>query len=86
MTRAQIKNKLAKLVEKCTGGSVPTSKEEAFLLLDQEGNFDSVSALQLVFDVEENFNIVVEDDEIHPHNFRSLDALTDFVRRKVSRI
>ncbi len=86
MTRAQIKNKLEKLVEKSEGRSKTESKEEVFLLFGQEGTFDSVSALQMVFDVEENFNIVIEDKEIHPDNFHSLDALTDFIRRKVSQV
>lgn len=86
MNRSQIRNKLEKLLEKSDGCSKSASKEEVFLLFGQEGTFDSVSALQLVFDVEENFNVVVEDEEIHPDNFHSLDALTDFIQRKVSQV
>ena len=84
MTRAQIRNKLENLVEKSAACSASEAKEEMFLLFGREGTFDSVSALQLVFDVEENFDIVVEDQEIHPDNFQSIDALTDFIHRKVS--
>jgi acyl carrier protein len=84
VTRAQIRNQLEQIVEKSEGGSKAASQDEVFLLFGQEGAFDSVSALQLVFDVEENFNIVIKDEEIHPDNFHSLDALTDFIRRKVS--
>jgi acyl carrier protein len=71
-------------VEKSDGRSKSASSDEPFLLFGQEGTFDSVSALQLVFDVEEHFNIVVEDEEIHSDNFHSLDALTDYIQRKVS--
>jgi acyl carrier protein len=85
VTRAQIRTKLEQIVKRSDGPSHSAPQEDAFALFGQKGVFDSVSALQLVFDVEEQFGIVVEDEEIGPDNFHSLDALTDYIQRKVSK-
>ena len=86
MTRAQIREQLGNLIEKIDGDSDSESMEDVFFRLGYQAAFDSVSALQLVFDIEERFKIVVADEDIHPDNFHSLDALADYVERKVSEI
>jgi acyl carrier protein len=55
-----------------------------FPLLGHEGIFDSVAALRLVTALEKEFGIVVDDEEIRSENFRSLDALSDYLARKLS--
>jgi acyl carrier protein len=84
MTRPQIRKQLGNLIEKIDGHKGVGSSEDLFFRLGDESAFDSVSALQLVFDIEERFKIVVADEDIHPDNFHSLDALTDYLQRKLS--
>lgn len=49
-----------------------------------QGTLDSMGVLQIVAFVEKSFSFRVADEEIVPENFQSLNALTDFVRRKTS--
>jgi acyl carrier protein len=46
------------------------------------GFVNSLFAAQLVMFVEDAFGIVVENEEMELANFRSIDAVTDFVARK----
>jgi acyl carrier protein len=47
-----------------------------------QGVIDSMGILQIVNFMEEKFGISVIDEEIIPENFRTLNALTNFVVRK----
>jgi acyl carrier protein len=49
-----------------------------------EGIVDSTGVLELVMFVEENFGIAVEDEEISPDNFDSVNALAGYVQRKLN--
>jgi acyl carrier protein len=49
----------------------------------EEGIVDSTGVLELVMFVEETFNIPVEDEEIMPENFDSVEQLARYVRTKV---
>jgi acyl carrier protein len=49
-----------------------------------EGVVDSTGTLELVTFVEETFNITVEDDEIEPDNFDSVNNLYAYIQRKSS--
>jgi acyl carrier protein len=53
--------------------------EASFL---EEGIVDSTGVLELVMFVEENFDIVVDDEDIVPENFDSVGQLATFVRQK----
>ena len=55
--------------------------DDSFL---QEGIVDSVGVMDLVSFVEENFNIAVDDHEIVPDNFDSVNKLADYVRSKAA--
>ena len=46
------------------------------------GLVDSMFAVQLVAFTEQEFDIIVEDDDLDMDNFRSVDGLTSFVERK----
>lgn len=50
----------------------------------EEGIVDSTGVLELVMFVEENFGITVEDEEILPDNFDSVNALVGYVQRKLN--
>lgn len=47
-----------------------------------KGIIDSMGVLQIVGFLEERFGVRVEDDEITPTHFRSLETLTNFVQSK----
>jgi acyl carrier protein len=53
-------------------------------LLLERGILDSLGILDVVAFVEGEFSIVLFDEELVPENFRSIDALTSFLRRKLS--
>ena len=48
------------------------------------GFVNSLFAMQLVMFVEEEFGIIVEDDDLDIDNFRTIDAIADLVQRKKS--
>ena len=56
---------------------------EDFVLGDQ-GQLDSVWALQLVVALEKEFAISIDDGDVNAENFQDLPSLTQFVTRKLS--
>jgi acyl carrier protein len=50
----------------------------------QEGIVDSVGVMELVLFVEEQFGISVDDQDITPDNFDSINLLADYIRRKAA--
>lgn len=46
------------------------------------GIIDSLGMLELVKVIERRFQVKVEDEELSPENLDSLDALTEYLRRK----
>jgi peptidyl carrier protein len=50
--------------------------------LMESGALDSLEFIQLVYEVQEHFGIEVEDVEITPGNFGSIEAISAFVRRR----
>ena len=62
------------------------TENESVLRNDQSlfasGTLDSTGILELVSFVEETFGISIDDDEMIPANFETIDALAAFVSRK----
>ena len=56
-----------------------------FVLLGDDGAFDSVTALGLVLALEKEFGIVVRDDDVQPENLRNLDSIVKFVQAVLAR-
>jgi len=50
----------------------------------EKGIIDSTGVLELVSFVEDNFKIEVNDEELVPDNFDSVNKLGEYVRRKTS--
>jgi acyl carrier protein len=50
--------------------------------LVEQGVLDSMSILKLATFLEEEFGIAVEDQDLVPENFETLDAIRDFVVRR----
>jgi acyl carrier protein len=56
-----------------------------FVLLGEEGAFDSVTALELLLALEKEFGIVVKDDDVQPANLRNLESIVNFVKAALAR-
>lgn len=48
----------------------------------EQGILDSTGVLELVFFIEEEFHVKVDDEEITPENLDSIEKLTAFVGKK----
>lgn len=46
------------------------------------GLIDSLKMMDLIFHLEKNFEISIDDDELMPENFDSIDAIADFILSK----
>jgi len=49
----------------------------------ETGMIDSLGILDMVHFLEEEFSLVISDDELQPDNFESLDAVVEFVGKKL---
>lgn len=63
----------------------PTALEDATSLLDR-GIIDSTGVLEVIFFIEENFGIKVEDSEMLPDNLESIERIAEFISRKKAAI
>ena len=70
------------IVENCLFGDGDRLKENTSFL--QEGIIDSTGILELVFFLEETFDITIEDDELIPENMDNLRSIAAYVQRKLS--
>ncbi|MCL4708580.1 acyl carrier protein [bacterium] len=73
--RTDIKNFLKKQAPK----GVTFSDSDSLLA---SGVIDSMKMLDLISFVEQQFNIKIDEDEMMPDNFESVDAITRFVEEK----
>lgn len=74
----QIKDYIAKNLLFSDNG-FPYDDNVSFL---DEGIVDSVGVMELVSFVEDNFGVQVEDLDITPENFDSVNKITAYIRRK----
>ena len=57
----------------------PYPDDASFL---EEGIVDSMGIMELVMFVEENFGVIVEDEDLVPDNFDSVSRLAAYIRRQ----
>lgn len=57
--------------------------DATLVLFGADGSQDSVTALKLIMQIEQEFGITVEDDEIAPDNFAHLPQLVRYIERKL---
>jgi len=57
----------------------PYADDASFL---ENGIIDSMNVLELVVFVEDHFNISVNDEDVVPENFDSLQSMSTYVRQK----
>jgi len=86
MDEEEIRRRVVQLVrEKAPESDEPDSAGQ-FVLLGDDGMFDSVSALDLILAIEREFAIVVKDDEVRPGNLRDVECIVNFVKSALSRV
>jgi len=61
-------------------GTQPLDSEEDLIEL---GIIDSLGIMKLIVSIEETFGIKVNDEEIVPENFQTLNSMTKFVEQKM---
>jgi len=65
--------------------SIPNAKElDPETALVREGIIDSIEVMQIVMFIEGRFGIEIDETEILPANFRSLNAMGAYVRSKIA--
>jgi len=52
--------------------------------LQESGVLDSTGVLEIITFVEEEFGIQIEDDEVVPENFETLNKMSEYVQIKLS--
>ena len=85
MEKEEIGKRVESLMKRFYQIQPNTPLPEEFIVLGQDGAVDSVAALQLVVALEEEFGIVVEDEDIAPENFRNLEVLSRYIGTKLAR-
>jgi acyl carrier protein len=81
-TSEKIKNYIAQNIL-FSGNGYPYSDDASFL---ENGIVDSMNIMELVMFVEETFHLKVEDREIIPENFDSVEKLSLYVEKKLNTI
>ncbi len=63
---------------------VPKEKVQDDTLIFVDGIFDSMGFLGLINFIEDNFNIKAEDSELLEENFESVNAIGNFIEKKLN--
>ncbi len=63
---------------------VPEEKVQDDTLIFVDGIFDSMGFLSLINYIEDNFNIKAEDSELLEENFESVNAIVNFINKKLN--
>ena len=77
-----IRERIEALVAKVLGGTPPATSAGGDSLLGEAGGFDSTKTLELIVEVEQEFGIVIQDDEINPMNLGTTENLIRFILSK----
>ncbi|NTW25155.1 MAG: acyl carrier protein [Lentimicrobium sp.] len=77
-----VKDQLKKFIVETS--FVPSEKVQDDTLIFIEGIFDSMGFLSLINFIEENFNIKAADSELLEGNFESVNAIANFIGRKLN--
>lgn len=80
MTSETIKSSLRGFISKHIQNHQLQDDEDIFA----SGFVNSLFAMQLVLFIENTFNIVIEDQDLNIDNFRTINAMDNLVRGKVS--
>lgn len=82
LNKTEIKDKIRQYVIDETYASPDQVKDDSKIF--EEGLFDSMGFILLISFIEEAFSIKAKDSELLESNFESLNAMADYVTRKIS--
>jgi acyl carrier protein len=82
VNKTEIKDKIRQYIIQETYSSPDQVKDESKIF--EEGLFDSMGFILLISFIEETFSIKAKDSELLEINFESLNAMADYVTRKLS--
>jgi acyl carrier protein len=85
MDDKDIEMRVVRLVRATVPGLEHSDINGDFILLGEEGGFDSVTALELLLALEKEFGIVMKDDDVQPENLQNLASIVNFVKGALSR-
>jgi len=85
MDRGEIQKRVVRVVREKFAGADDEAGQGPFVLLSEEGIFDSVTALELVLAIEKEFSIVIKDDDVRPENLGSLESIVRFIQAALLR-
>lgn len=86
MTTKEIEKKVAHLLANAHGKGNAKSSGTTGLFLGADEAFDSVTGLNLLLAIEEEFEITVDDEDIQPKNFASLTAIVKYIEHKLKNL
>lgn len=82
LNKTEIKDKIRQYIIEETYASPDQVKDDSKIF--EEGLFDSMGFILLISFIEETFSIKAKDSELLESNFESLNAMADYVTRKLS--
>lgn len=77
-----IERRVNRVIAKVMGDAAPVASSQGGALLGEAGGFDSTKTLELIVEIEREFSIIVDDDEIVPENLGTADNLVRFIASK----
>ena len=81
-TNINIKNKVREFILNETFADKTKILDDS--LIFKEGFFDSMGFVTILTFIEENFSVQTKDADLLEENFESINAITDFISRKLS--
>jgi len=82
-TTTEVKSQIRQYVIETTYSSPDQVKDDSLIFV--EGIFDSMGFVLLINFIEETFGIKAKDSELLEDNFESINAMTNFVERKLNK-
>jgi len=80
----EIRKRVLNLVREKAAGLDDRDPSRPFVLLGEDGMFDSVTALELVLAIEREFRIVIKDDHLTPENLGNIESIVKFIRARLA--
>ena len=82
MEKANIKNEIKKFLCKITGNVNLVDSKDIF----GGGLINSLYSIQLILFLEKEFDISIQSPDLNIENFRTVNALTEFVLEKIGKV
>jgi acyl carrier protein len=79
-----IKEKLIRIIEEISNKEVDTLVFREDTTLTRDLGFDSINIIQLIVEVEAQFNIEIEDDDLGVENISNFGKLCSIIEKKLA--